>query len=358
MLKTLNAETIAEAQTKTAEAKSKKITAFDSSAVEIDMNQTQFQTLIDAESATLEDVAKSGETLNANMVMMIEELDQQVNGMGEHLGKLQQATVGEKLIGIFSNTKAKSMREERIRSNSLEDNLNDTLQTSATIVSMLEEQKETQTEQLNIGKENHKIVSELRVKNKTELKENESEINNSAQELNMLKSDIEMCDDVSEKAKLEDQLRVKSEAHNLLIDQQKVLTSRDQNLDRLANVYSSAVESMTSQLSNQKVLIDKLSTDTHHRAIIIEQYLASIKTNEQQATAHAINKIGVNLDASIKEKFDAMHKVSNDQFAKMLEEHGGNMERLLRSDESMQRANDQYQQRFGKVLEEQRTAKH
>lgn len=356
MLKNASKENIAQAQAQSSEIKARKIAAFDSSSKAIfDEDQTQFQTLIDAESATLADVSASGDSLNANMVMMIEELDQQVNGMGDHLGKLQQATFGEKLIGMFSDTKAKSMREERIRSNSLEDNLNDTLQTSSTIVNMLEEQKVVQTEQLEIGKENHRLVSELRVANKTELKENESKIAESAQSLNMLKSDIELCEDAPAKAKLEDELRQKTDAHNLLVDHQKVLTSRDQNLDRLVNIYNSAVESMTTQLSNQKVMIDKLKTDTHHRAIIIEQYLASIKTNEQQATAHKINKIGTNVDASIKENFDAFKKVSNDQFAQMLEEHDGDMNRLLRSDESMERADNQFRERFGKVIEKQRS---
>ncbi len=318
------------------------------------LTETETTSLINAETATLQDIMGASENFNSSMVALISELDGQVTNMGSGLSDLQKNTKLETVLSWFNKTKSLEMREKRIRDNDISDNLTDVLSTATHITSMLHEQEAVITEQLTIANTTLKEVMSERTKIKSELSTTDSKINDSASELKSLQVDIDMANDVATKAQLEELLSGKRDAHNVIVDEQKLLTTQDQNFDRLSVNYTTTVDSLSAQLSNQKIMIDKLKTDTHHRAMITEQYLASVKTNEQQAAAHSINRIGMHVDASMHEQMNAFKTVSENQFADMVEGHAEHMNRLNSSTEQGQRAAEQFEKRFNVILEAQK----
>jgi len=104
---------------------------------------------VDIENATLDDVHAHAELMNANIADLIMGLDDVTAGFSEDFDAMREKTAWESFVGIFSSGKSDSMREERMRSASVDDKLQDLIGKSDTIVALLKSQLDT----LNTHKE-------------------------------------------------------------------------------------------------------------------------------------------------------------------------------------------------------------
>ena len=95
---------------------------------------------IDVENATLDDVNKHTEVMNANIAELIMGLDDVTAGFSKDFDEMRSKTTMESVIGFFSDAKSESMRQERLRGASIDDKLQDLIAKSDVIVKLLENQ--------------------------------------------------------------------------------------------------------------------------------------------------------------------------------------------------------------------------
>jgi len=76
---------------------------------------------VDIENATLDDVHAHAELMNANIADLIMGLDDVTAGFSKDFDAMREKTAWESFVGIFSSGKSDSMREERMRSASVDD---------------------------------------------------------------------------------------------------------------------------------------------------------------------------------------------------------------------------------------------
>ncbi len=95
---------------------------------------------IDVENATLEDVHKHTDVMNANIAELIMGLDDVTAAFSTEFDEMRSKTGMESFIGIFSSAKAESMRQERLRAATIDDKLQDLISKSDVIVKLLQGQ--------------------------------------------------------------------------------------------------------------------------------------------------------------------------------------------------------------------------
>ncbi|MFN3293773.1 MAG: hypothetical protein ACK414_10010, partial [Gemmobacter sp.] len=95
---------------------------------------------IDIENATLQDVHQHTELMNANIAELIMGLDDVTAGFSKDFDEMRSKTGMESFIGFFSSAKAESMRQERMRTASIDAKLQDLIAKSDVIVRLLQSQ--------------------------------------------------------------------------------------------------------------------------------------------------------------------------------------------------------------------------
>ena len=95
---------------------------------------------IDIENATLEDVHAHTEVMNSNIAELIMGLDDVTSAFSQDFDEMRNKTGWESFVGVFSAGKSESLRQERMRTASIDDKLQDLIAKSDTIVQLLEGQ--------------------------------------------------------------------------------------------------------------------------------------------------------------------------------------------------------------------------
>ena len=114
---------VAEAQSKISELTSRIETARQKMAAGTDIS-------VDIENASLEDVHAHTELMNANIAELIMGLDDVTSAFSKDFDEMRSKTTMESVVGWFSGAKADSMREERMRTASVDDKLQDLISKS------------------------------------------------------------------------------------------------------------------------------------------------------------------------------------------------------------------------------------
>ena len=123
-------------QVAAAQAKISNITA----KIEEARSKLGTEAQFDVENATLDDVRNQTDLMNANIAELIMGLDDVTAGFSTEFAEMRSKTGMESFIGIFSNAKSESMRQERMRSASIDDKLQDLISKSDVIVRLLQGQ--------------------------------------------------------------------------------------------------------------------------------------------------------------------------------------------------------------------------
>ena len=306
---------------------------------------------IDIENATLEDVHAHTDVMNANIAELIMGLDDVTAAFSKDFDEMRTKTGMESLIGIFSRAKAESMRQERVRSASIDDKLQDLISKSDVIVQLLEGQLA--------------MLEEQKVKVEGNLTETLDEREMTVGELAALQSDIQAMDpkivalenkiasetDAAKRTALETELAEVNSKYNQMVQDEQVKLAKSQTLERYIEKGKTWIDSLQNQAATQMVLINKLQTDTKQRVVLYDALTKSLNTAQQQDVAHRINEIGVETDKQAQAAMAAIGTATNQRMADMLESHEDNMVFARKVLEQKAKADERFARRFADIVE-------
>ena len=336
-----------QAQFAEAQAKISEITSrIEAARSKLDQGMT-----LDVENATLEDVHKHTDLMNANIAELIMGLDDVTAGFSKEFSEMRSKTGMESFIGIFSSAKAESMRQERLRAASIDDKLQDLISKSDVIVKLLQGQLDmlnTQKAQVEAN-----LASTLTEREETvaALEAVRAEVAGMDPKIIELENRIAVEQDAAARTKLETELATLNAQYNALVQDEQVKLAKSQTLERYIEKGKTWVDSLQNQAATQLVLINKLQTDTKQRVVLYDALTSSLKTAQQQDVAHRINEIGVKTDQEAQTAMAAIGAATNDKMADMLEAHEGHMVFARQILEQKAKADERFARRFAAIVE-------
>ncbi|HBZ44192.1 MAG TPA: hypothetical protein DEO85_09100 [Maritimibacter sp.] len=306
---------------------------------------------IDIENATLDDVHTHTQVMNANIAELIMGLDDVTAGFSKDFDEMRSKTGWESFVGIFSRHRSESLRQERMRTASIDDKLQDLISKSDVIVSLLQGQLD--------------MLNEQKTKVETNLTETLDEREMVVGELETLKADIQAMDpriievenkismeqDAAARTKLESELADLNAKYNDMVQQEQVKLARSQTLERYIEKGKTWVDSLQNQAATQMVLINKLQTDTKQRVVLYDALSKSLKTAQQQDVAHRINEIGVETDKEAQAAMASIGTATNQKMADMMEAHEEHMVFARDVLEAKAKADERFARRFAEIVE-------
>jgi peptidoglycan hydrolase CwlO-like protein len=306
---------------------------------------------IDVENATLDDVNKHTEVMNANIAELIMGLDDVTAGFSKDFDEMRSKTGMESFIGIFSTAKSESMRQERLRTASIDDKLQDLIAKSDVIVRLLQGQLDLLNTHKSRVEVNLGDTLSQREGAVTALEATRAEITAMDPKIIELENKISVEQDAAARTKLETDLAELNARYNALVQDEQVQLAKSQTLERYIEKGKTWVDSLTNQAATQLVLINKLQTDTKQRVVLYDALTSSLKTAQQQDVAHRINEIGVKTDQEAQAAMAAIGAATNDKMAGMLEAHEGHMVFARQILEQKAKADERFARRFAKIVE-------
>ena len=306
--------------------------------------------MIDIENATLEDVHAHTDVMNANIAELIMGLDDVTSAFSKDFDEMRNKTGWESFVGIFSRGKSDSMRQERVRTASIDDKLQDLISKSDIIVQLLQGQLT--------------MLEEQKVKVEGNLTETLDEREFTVQELTALQNDIKAMDpkiiglenqiasetDAAKRTKLETELADLNSKYNQMVQTEQVKLAKSQTLERYIEKGKTWIDSLQNQAATQMVLINKLQTDTKQRVVLYDALTKSLKTAQQQDVAHRINEIGVKTDQEAQTAMAGIGAATNARMADMLEAHEDHMVFARDVLEQKAKADERFARRFEAIV--------
>jgi hypothetical protein len=251
---------------------------------------------IDIENASLEDVHRHSELMNANIAELIMGLDDVTSGFSKDFDEMRNKTGWESFVGVFARGKSEAMRQERMRTASIDDKLQDLIGKSDIIVKLLEGQLATLNEQKDKVGANLTQTLDEREATVGTLEGLRAEIQAMDPRIIELENKISVEQDAAARTTLESDLAALNSKYNELVQEEQVQLAKSQTLERYIEAGKTWVDSLQNQAATQMVLINKLQTDTKQRVVLYDALTKSLKTAQQQDVAHRINEIGVATD--------------------------------------------------------------
>ena len=337
-----------QAQVATAQAKISEVTGrIEVARAKLDAGEAA----IDIENATLTDVHQHTELMNANIAELIMGLDDVTAGFSKDFDDMRSKTGMESFIGIFSDAKSESMRQERMRTASIDSKLQDLISKSDIIVRLLQGQLDLLNSQKTRVEKNLGDTLAEREATVGALEGVRAEIASMDPRIIELENKISVEQDATARTKLETDLAGLNARFNALVQDEQVQLAKSQTLERYIEKGKTWVDSLTNQAATQLVLINKLQTDTKQRVVLYDALTSSLKTAQQQDVAHRINEIGVKTDQEAQAAMAAIGSATNDRMADMLEAHEGHMVFARAVLEQKAKADERFARRFAKIVE-------
>ncbi len=305
---------------------------------------------VDIENASLEDVHAHTELMNANIAELIMGLDDVTTAFSKDFDEMRTKTGMESLIGIFSKAKADSMRQERMRTASIDDKLQDLISKSDVIMKLLEGQLNILNEQKVSVETNLTGTLEEREMTVGTLEALRSEILAMDPKIITLENKISVEQDAAARTKLETELAALNGKYNEMIQNEQVQLAKSQTLERYIEKGKTWIDSLQNQAATQMVLINKLQTDTKQRVVLYDALSKSLKTAQQQDVAHRINEIGVKTDQEAQSAMAAIGSATNARMADMLEAHEDHMVFAREVLEAKAKADERFVRRFQEIV--------
>ncbi|GLQ33929.1 hypothetical protein GCM10007939_02120 [Amylibacter marinus] len=306
---------------------------------------------IDIENATLDEVHAHSDAMNANIAELIMGLDDVTAGFSQDFDAMRSKSGWEKFIGIFSKHRSESLRQERMRTASIDDKLQDLISKSDVITQLLQGQLEV----LNTHKEKVEVnlTSTLAEREAAVgvLEEIKAKLIAMDPKIIEMEGKISMETDAAKRTKLESELAKLNGEYNDLAQQEQVKLAESQTLERYIEKGKTWVDSLQNQAATQMVLINKLQTDTKQRVVLYDALTKSLKTAQQQDVAHQINEIGVATDQEAQTAMAAIGSATNRRMADMMEKHEDHMVFARKVLEEKAKSDERFARRFEKIVE-------
>ena len=305
----------------------------------------------DIENATLEDVHAHTDIMNANIAELIMGLDDVTAGFSKDFEEMRSKTGWESFVGVFSQAKADSMRQDRMRVATIDDKLQDLIGKSDVITRLLQGQLEVLNQQKERVGQNLTETLDEREMTVGELESVRTEIKGMDPKIIELENRISVEQDAAARTKLETELAALNTRYNELVQQEQVMLAKSQTLERYIEKGKTWVDSLQNQAATQMVLINKLQTDTKQRVVLYDALSKSLKTAQQQDVAHRINEIGVKTDQEAQSAMAGIGAATNQKMADMLEAHEEHMIFAREVLEAKAKADERFARRFEKIVE-------
>jgi len=306
---------------------------------------------LDIENATLDDIHKHSEVMNANIAELIMGLDDVTSGFSKDFDEMRSKTGWESFVGIFSDAKSESMRQERLRAATIDDKLQDLISKSDVIVKLLQSQLDLLNDQKTRVETNLSETLSDREATVGDLEAVRARITALDPKLIDLENRIAMEQDAAARTRLETELADLNRQHNAMVQDEQVKLAKSQTLERYIEKGKTWVDSLQNQAATQMVLINKLQTDTRQRVVLYDALSKSLKTAQQQDVAHRINEIGVQTDKEAQAAMAAIGTATNDRMAEMMEKHEEHMVFARKVLEQKAKADERFARRFAAIVE-------
>jgi len=334
----------AEAQTKMNELSAK----IDTAKSKLDAGQ---DISIDIENATLDDVHAHTQAMDANIADLILGLDDVTSGFSKDFDSMRSKTGWESFIGIFSKNRSESLRQERMRTASIDDKLQDLITKSDVITNLLQTQLNTLNEHRTRVEGNLTETLEGREAAVTALEDIKTKLLAMDPKIIEVENKISVETDASARTKLESELAELNKNYNELVQEEQVKVAESQTLERYIEKGKTWVDSLQNQAATQMVLINKLQTDTKQRVVLYDALTKSLKTAQQQDVAHKINEIGVATDQEAQSAMAAIGSATNSRMAEMMESHDDHIIFARKVLEEKAKSDERFARRFEKIIE-------
>jgi len=306
---------------------------------------------LDIETASLADVQAHADAMNGNIAELIMGLDDVTSGFSKDFDELRSKTGMETFVGIFSKGKSEAMRQERMRSASIESKLQDLIAKSDVIVKLLNGQLAVLEDQKNRVEANLVGTLDEREMTVQELEDLRREITALDPQIIKLENQIAVEMDAAKRTALETQLAELNVKHNAMVRDEQVKLAKSQTLERYIEQGKTWMDSLQNQAATQMVLVNKLMTDTKQRVVLYDALTKSLKTAQQQEIAHRINEIGVETDQQAQTAMAGIGAATNARMAEMLEAHEGQMVFARDVLEAKAKADERFARRFAAIVE-------
>ncbi|MCY4179972.1 MAG: hypothetical protein OXD48_06805 [Litoreibacter sp.] len=306
---------------------------------------------IDIENASLEDVHAHTELMNANIAELIMGLDDVTSGFSKDFDAMRDKTGWESFVGIFSKGKSDSLRQERIRTASIDDKLQDLIGKSDQIVALLQGQLSVLEEQKLKVEGNLTGTLDEREFVVSELEGLRADILAMDPKIIEMENKISVEQDAAARTKLETELADLNTRYNEMVQQEQVKLAKSQTLERYIEKGKTWIDSLQNQAATQMVLINKLETDTKQRVVLYDALTKSLKTAQQQDVAHQINEIGEKTDQEAQAAMAGIGSASNTRMAVRMEAHEDQMVFARKVLEQKAKADERFARRFEKIVE-------
>ena len=305
---------------------------------------------MDIENATLDDVHAHTDVMNANIAELIMGLDDVTAAFSKDFDEMRSKTGWESVVGIFAKAKSESMRQERIRTASIDDKLQDLITKSDVIVKLLQGQLDMlETQKIRVEGNLSETLDEreLTVEQLTTL---QADIQAMDPKIISLENQIASETDAAKRTALETELAALNSAYNQMVQDEQVKLANSQTLERYIEKGKTWIDSLQNQAATQMVLINKLQTDTKQRVVLYDALTKSLKTAQQQDVAHRINEIGVQTDQEAQTAMAGIGAATNKRMADMLEAHEDHMVFARDVLEQKAKADERFARRFAKIV--------
>lgn len=306
---------------------------------------------VDIENASLEDVHAHTEVMNANIAELIMGLDDVTAAFSKDFDEMRNKTGWESFVGVFSPARSDALRQERMRTASIDDKLQDLIAKSDTIVKLLENQLNLLNEQKTQVETNLTGTLQERETTVAELESVRAEVLALDPRIIELENKISVEQDAAARTRLESALAEINSRYNELVRQEQVKLAKSQTLERYIEKGKTWIDSLQNQAATQMVLINKLQTDTKQRVVLYDALSKSLKTAQQQDVAHRINEIGVQTDQEAQTAMAAIGSATNARMAEMMEAHEDHMVFAREVLEQKAKADERFMRRFQKIVE-------
>ncbi len=264
---------------------------------------------------------------------------------------MRSKTGWESFVGFFAKDRSEAMRQERMRSASIDDKLQDLIAKSDTITQLLQGQLDVLTQQKDKVEANLGETLDEREGTVAALESVRAEIMAMDPKIIELENKIAVTQDAAERTRLETELAELNTRYNDLVQDEQVKLAKSQTLERYIEKGKSWVDSLQNQAATQMVLINKLQTDTKQRVVLYDALTKSLKTAQQQDVAHRINEIGVKTDQEAQSAMAAIGSATNQRMADMLEAHEDHMVFAREVLEAKAKADERFARRFAAIVE-------
>ncbi len=306
---------------------------------------------IDIENATLDDVHAHTELMNANIAELIMGLDDVTAGFSKDFDEMRNKTGWESFVGMFARGKAESMRQERMRTASIDDKLQDLISKSDSIVQLLEGQLAMLNEQKEKVEANLSETLDEREVTVDGLEQLRTDIQAMDPKIIELENKISVEQDAAARTSLETELAELNTRYNEMVQDEQVKLAKSQTLERYIEKGKTWVDSLQNQAATQMVLINKLQTDTKQRVVLYDALTKSLKTAQQQDVAHRINEIGVKTDQEAQAAMAGIGAATNARMADMMEAHEDHMVFARKVLEQKAKSDERFARRFQEIVE-------